>query len=138
MNVNFEEIEKAWFKPKKETRERIYKNTIKYINFLINHYKEQLKTPIEDTYFASDVNRKGYITSIISYLEVLLLELNKDYESKDVLDELEKYLENEIKEYKKDGYDISEIRHEHLWLAGCYDEDKYILNKIQELKNEVK
>lgn len=73
MNVNFEAIEKAWFKPKKT-----------------------------------------------------------------VLDELEKYLENEIKEYKKDGYDISEIRHEHLWLAGCYDEDKYILYYIQELKNEVK
>ena len=57
---------------------------------------------------------------------------------KTVLDELEEYLENEIKKYKKDGYDISEIRREHLWLAGCYDEDKYILDKIQELKKEMK
>lgn len=57
---------------------------------------------------------------------------------KTVLDELEEYLENEIKKYKKDGYDISKIRREHLWLAGCYDEDKCILDKIQELKKEMK
>ena len=56
---------------------------------------------------------------------------------KNVLDELEEYLKSEIKEYKKDGYDILEIRYKHLWLAGCYDEDKYILNKIQELKKEM-
>lgn len=43
-----------------------------YINFVINHYKEQLETPIEDTYFNSDVNRKGYILSIIAYLQTIL------------------------------------------------------------------
>lgn len=45
---------------------------IEYINFIINHYKEQLETPIEDTYFNSDVNRKGYILSIIAYLQTIL------------------------------------------------------------------
>lgn len=45
---------------------------IEYINFVINHYKEQLETPIEDTYFDSDVNRKGYILSIIAYLQTIL------------------------------------------------------------------
>lgn len=45
---------------------------IEYINFVINHYKEQLKTPIEDTYFDSDVNRKGYILSIIAYLQTII------------------------------------------------------------------
>lgn len=48
------------------------KKTIEYINFVINHYKEQLETPIEDTYFDSDVNRKGYILSIIAYLQTIL------------------------------------------------------------------
>lgn len=46
--------------------------TIEYINFVINHYKEQLETPIEDTYFDTDVNRKGYILSIIAYLQATL------------------------------------------------------------------
>lgn len=50
--------------------------TIEYIKFVINHYKEQLKTPIEDTYFDSDVNRKGYILSIIAYLQTILDILN--------------------------------------------------------------
>ena len=45
------------------------KKTTEYIKFVINHYKEQLKTSIEDTYFNSDVNRKGYILSIIAYLQ---------------------------------------------------------------------
>lgn len=45
---------------------------IEYIKFVINHYKEQLETPIEDTYFNSDVNRKGYILSIIAYLQTIL------------------------------------------------------------------
>lgn len=49
-----------------------FEKTIEYINFVINHYKEQLETPIEDTYFDSDVNRKGYILSIIAYLQTIL------------------------------------------------------------------
>lgn len=53
-----------------------FEKTIEYINFVINHYKEQLETPIEDTYFNSDVNRKGYILSIIAYLQTILDILN--------------------------------------------------------------
>ena len=48
------------------------KKANEYVNFVINHYKEQLETPIEDTYFDSDVNRKGYILSIIAYLQIIL------------------------------------------------------------------
>ena len=51
-----------------------------------------------------------------------------------IINELEKYLEQEIKEYKENGYDILEIRRVNLWLTGCYDEDKNILEKLQELK----
>ena len=51
-----------------------------------------------------------------------------------IINELEKDLKNEIKEYKEAGYDILEIRRANLWLTGCYDEDKEILNKIKELK----
>lgn len=56
----------------KEDYKSRFEKTIEYINFVINHYKEQLETPIEDTYFNSDVNRKGYILSIIAYLQTTL------------------------------------------------------------------
>lgn len=63
-----------------EQKVDIYKSrcekAIEYIKFVINHYKEQLETPIEDTYFDSDVNRKGYILSIIAYLQTTLDTLN--------------------------------------------------------------
>lgn len=57
-----------------------FEKTIEYINFVINHYKEQLETSIEDTYFNSDVNRKGYILSIIAYLQTILDTLNRSDE----------------------------------------------------------
>lgn len=56
----------------KEDYKSRFEKTIEYINFVINHYKEQLETPIEDTYFDTDVNRKGYILSIIAYLQATL------------------------------------------------------------------
>ncbi|MGN1352246.1 MAG: hypothetical protein ACI4VE_05695 [Clostridia bacterium] len=59
------------YQEKEDYKSRCEK-TIEYINFVINHYKEQLETPIEDTYFDSDVNRKGYILSIIAYLQTIL------------------------------------------------------------------
>lgn len=74
LKSNFEvEIEdcenyKKWYRDYKSRCEK----AIEYINFVINHYKEQLETPIEDTYFDSDVNRKGYILSIIAYLQTAL------------------------------------------------------------------
>ena len=51
--------------------DRIY-NAIEYIDFMIKHYKEQLDTPIDDTYFINDDLRKAYILSIKAYLQVLL------------------------------------------------------------------
>lgn len=59
------------YQEKEDYKSRCEK-AIEYINFVINHYKEQLETPIEDTYFDSDVNRKGYILSIIAYLQTTL------------------------------------------------------------------
>ena len=51
-----------------------------------------------------------------------------------ILTELEEWLKEEIDDFKQDGYDNSEKRKDSLWLAGVYDQDKRILNKIQELK----
>ena len=59
------------YQEKEDYKSRCEK-AIEYINFVINHYKEQLETPIEYTYFDSDVNRKGYILSIIAYLQTTL------------------------------------------------------------------
>ena len=65
------------------------------------------------------------------------IEYHKEIERlNNIINELEKFLKNEIKEYKEAGYDILEIRRANLWLTGCYDEDKEILNKIKELKEE--
>lgn len=49
---------------------------------------------------------------------------------------LEKELKEEIDDFKQDGYDNSEKRKDSLWLAGVYDQDKRILNKIQELRSK--
>lgn len=65
-----EEMARTW-KIADDYKSRCEK-AIEYINFVINHYKEQLETPIEYTYFDSDVNRKGYILSIIAYLQTIL------------------------------------------------------------------
>lgn len=53
-----------------------------------------------------------------------------------IIDELEKDLNYNINEFEKDGYDLPSVREQSLWLSGCYDEDKLILNKLQELKEE--
>ena len=60
------------YKNEYEDHKQRNEKAIEYIKFVINHYKEQLETPIEDTYFDSDVNRKGYILSIIAYLQTTL------------------------------------------------------------------
>ncbi len=68
MNVNFEAIEKAWGKPKKDKP-----SEIKILDELEKELKNTIKEhEIEDTYFDSDVNRKGYILSIIAYLQTIL------------------------------------------------------------------
>lgn len=55
-----------------------------------------------------------------------------------ILTELEEWLKKEIYDFKQDGYDNSEIRKDSLWLTGVYDEDRVILDKIQELKEKYK
>ena len=55
-----------------------------------------------------------------------------------ILTELEEWLKEEIDDFKQDGYDNSETRKDSLWLAGVYDQDKRILEKIQELKEKYK
>jgi hypothetical protein len=52
-------------------QQRINK-AIEYLDFMIKHYKEQLDTPIDDTYFINDDLRRAYILSIKAYLQVLL------------------------------------------------------------------
>ena len=55
-----------------------------------------------------------------------------------MIDELEKDLNYRINDLEKDGYDLPSVREQSLWLSGCYDEDKLILDKLQELKEEGK
>ena len=55
-----------------------------------------------------------------------------------IIDDLEKDLEYKIKEFEKDGYDLPSVRQQSLWLSGCYDEDKLILQELKELKEEGK
>lgn len=68
------------------------------------------------------------------------------YGYKSLPDEIKPYFESLYKEVKqlKDNWNklkehlkenISEERsNEHLWLMGCYDEDKLILEKIEEIE----
>lgn len=58
--------------------------------------------------------------------------------SNNILNELEEWLKQEIDDFKQDGYNNSEKRKDSLWLAGVYDQDKRILNKIQKLKEKYK
>lgn len=51
-----------------------------------------------------------------------------------IIDELEKHLKYQIKDFEVDGYDLPSVREQSLWLSGCYDESKLILDKLEELK----
>lgn len=55
-----------------------------------------------------------------------------------IIKSLISYLETQINDYKEMGYNQSKIREKDLWMAGQYDEDIFILDKINELegKNE--
>lgn len=44
----------------------------------------------------------------------------------DIFDELEKYLEKEISNGRSE---------DNVWLMGCYDEDREILDKLHELRS---
>ena len=59
---------------------------------------------------------------IINYIEQLQQE---NQQLKDNWDKLKEHLKEKIAEGRSP---------EHLWLMGCYDEDKLILDKMQELQ----
>lgn len=62
--------------------------------------------------------------------------LQKELERKDnIIKSLISYLETQINDYKEMGYNQSKIREKDLWMAGQYDEDIFILDKIKELEN---
>ena len=52
-----------------------------------------------------------------------------DYNLAHILTELEEWLNKEM---------LGGRSKDHLWLQGCYDEDKLILDKIQKLKERYK
>ena len=59
-----------------------------------------------------------------------LCETTKEVERlNNIINELEKYLQNEIHNGRSE---------DNVWLMGCYDEDREILDKLQELKGSDK
>ena len=63
--------------------------------------------------------------------------LQQELQRKDnIIKSLISYLETQINDYKEMGYNQSKIREKDLWMAGQYDEDIFILDKIEELENE--
>lgn len=99
-------------------------------------------------YLKNDIQSKDFLTyqeqdEWKDYLERIINNCTKEKDKEiarlnKIIDELEKDLEYEIKEFEKDGYDLPSVRQQSLWLAGCYDEDKLILQKLKELKEEGK
>ena len=65
-----------------------------------------------------------------STLKLLQLEHLKEIERlNNIINELEKHLQNEIHKGRSE---------DNVWLMGCYDEDREILDKLQELKGSDK
>ena len=118
MNINFEAIEKAWFKPKKDKpNDKIWENRWNELkNWLIIHQGWYDKNTCEI------MQDEPYIEDILNEMEDIEKVINKP--KKTVLDELEEWVakENEYDDYK----DI------------VYRETMgYVLDKIQELKKEI-
>ena len=55
-----------------------------------------------------------------------------------IINKLEKDLNYRINILKKCGYNLLSTREQDLWLSGCYEEDKLILNKLKKLMEEGK
>ena len=96
----------------------------------MNQYKNMSNKEIMEQIEWSDNHEFTYDYSLWAFNEID--RLNK------IIDELEKDLNYQINDLEKDGYDLPSVREQSLWLSGCYDEDKLILNKLQELKEEGK
>lgn len=65
------------------------------------------------------------------------IKLQQELQRKDnIIKSLISYLETQINDYKEMGYNQSKIREKDLWMAGQYDEDIFILDKIEELESK--
>jgi len=93
--------------------------------------EEKFMENIERKYIEKHTTHiKGYTQEYVDKLQQEINRLNN------IINELETMLTKEIVDFKKDGYDNSNIRKNNLWLAGVYDEDKKILDKLKKLKGE--
>ena len=107
----------------------IIKEDIEAIDFILNE-NEQL------TNLINKYENKGY--DIATERADFLLEiqdLQQELQRKDnIIKSLIGYLETQINDYEEMGYNQSKIREKDLWMAGQYDEDIFILDKLKELK----
>lgn len=122
MNVNFEAIEKAWFKPKNNFEEYIQKQCIHNEYKVDYEYFKTLfsKSTKEDVLMALTEKCEEIQRLNISYYKLLC----KEHMENNIISELEEWVakENEYDDYK----DI------------VYRETMgYVLDKIQELKKEL-
>ena len=86
----------------------------------IKHLKSELECYENGLYFSSEVE-----------------ELQDKLDRKDnIIKSLISYLETQINDYKEMGYNQSKIREKDLWMAGQYDEDIFILDKIKEIESK--
>ena len=96
----------------------------KYIDELLQENK-RLKMIIKEYERLNKVNGRGF--KITNVKEYNIDELLSYKEYKDNWNKLKKHLKEKIAEGRST---------EHLWLMGCYDEDKLILDKMQEIEKE--
>ena len=93
-------------------------NDIEYYEFTYKIPKYKIKPPL---------NFCKYYQIHKDEIIIDLQQENKQLTS--ILTELEEWLNKEILDGRSK---------DHLWLQGCYDEDKLILDKMQELKEKYK
>ena len=96
----------------------------KYIDELLQENK-RLKMIIKEYERLNKVNGRDF--KITNVKEYNIDELLSYKEYKDNWNKLKKHLKEKIAEGRST---------EHLWLMGCYDEDKVILDKMQEIEKE--
>lgn len=80
---------------------------------------------------------KSYLLMVNNEKNKQTNELKQELKRKDnIIKSLISYLETQINDYKEMGYNQSKIREKDLWMAGQYDEDIFILDKIKELESK--
>lgn len=131
MNVNFEAIEKAWFKSKKDKpNDKIWENRWNELkNWLIIHqgwYDENTCEIMQD---------EPYIEDILNEMEDIEKVINKP--KKTVLDELEEWLLSEQDRYRNylTTRPTNDSKYSSKYATQCaLAQIDVILDKIQELK----